>query len=258
MDKVIKDQLNTIAERLWDNQASLLVGAGFSKNAQRRTGAKLPPNWDELGDMFFEKSRNHKAKWADRAYANVLRLAEDVENMCGRSALIELIKSAINDDLLDPSDSHMQLLALPWQDVYTTNYDSLLERSATRLKEQNKRYYTTIRNNQEIGMASSPFLMKLHGDIGDPASIIITEEDYRKYPGSHQAMINHIQNTIMTRTLVLIGFSGNDPNFIQWLGWVRDALSDFQRKVYLLTVDTVSDASRKSLEKKNVIVVIVL
>ena len=75
--------------------------------------------------------------------------------------------------------------------------------------------------------------MKLHGDIKVPDSIVITEEDYRKYPSSNQAKINHIQHTIMMETLVLIGFSGNDPNFIQWIGWVKDALSNNQRKVYL-------------------------
>ena len=255
MNKTTQRYLNAIAERLWNNQASLFVGAGFSKNAQLETGAKVPPNWDELGDLFFWKSRNRKPRRQDRAYANVLRIAEDVENMCGRPALTDLIRNAINDDLLSPSDTHMQLLALPWQDVYTTNYDTLLDRSAARLKEQNRRFYTIVRDGQEIGMGSSPFLMKVHGDINEPSSIIITEEDYRTYPLRHQAMIAHIHNTIMTRTLVLVGFSGNDPNFIQWLGWVRDALCNNQRKIYLLTVDKLSDAACKTFEKRNVVVV---
>lgn len=255
MNKITQRYLNDIAERLWNNQASLFVGAGFSKNARLQTGAKLPPNWDELGDLFFEKSRNRKPNKNDRAYANVLRLAEDVENICDRQTLIDIIRSAINDDLLSPSDTHMQLLALPWQDVYTTNYDTLLERSVERLKEQNKCSYTIVRNSQDIGMGASPFLMKVHGDINEPSSIVITEEDYRIYPAGHQAMINHIHNAIMTKTLVLIGFSGNDPNFIQWLGWVRDALCNKQRKLYLLTIDAISEATRRSFEKKNVIVV---
>ncbi len=255
MNKITQEYLNTIAERLRNNQASLFVGAGFSKNANLQTGAKVPPNWDELGDSFFEKSRHHKPSKSDRAYANVLRLAEDVESMFGRPALIEQIKGALNDDLLIPSDTHMQLLALPWQDVYTTNYDTLLDRSAARLKEQNKRSYTIVWDSYNIGMGSSPFLMKVHGDINEPSSIIITEEDYRKYPSGHPAMINHIRNTIMTKTLVMIGFSGNDPNFIQWLGWVRDALSNNHRNLYLLSIDKLSEAERKTFEKKNVVVV---
>ena len=106
-----------------------------------------------------------------------------------------------------------------------------------------------------MGSGSSPLLVKLHGAINDPSSIIITEEDYRTYPARHQAMISSIQHTIMRNTLVLIGFSENDPNFIQWLGWVKDALNDKHRRVYLLSLDAVSEASRKAFENKGVVIV---
>ena len=254
MKKTTLEQLNTIAEHLWGQQASLFVGAGFSKNALRQPNANEPPSWEELGDMFIMMARGHKPSKADRAYANVLRLAEEVENMYSRDALISMIREAINDEKISPSDSHMRLLALPWQDVYTTNYDTLLERSAERLKSQRKRSYHIIVDSQDMGTGSSPRLVKLHGDI-NTSSIIITEEDYRTYPAKHLAMVNDIQTTIMQRTLLLIGFSGNDPNFIKWLGWVKDALSDKQKKVYLLSLDSISEASRKTFEEKKIVVV---
>lgn len=255
MKRETQEYLERIAERIWDGHASVLVGAGFSKNAQLVSGGVSPANWDELGDLFFEKTRNHRPNEKEVAYANVLRLAEDVENVCGRDELIGLIRDAINDDKLEPSDVHMRLLALPWKDVYTTNYDTLLERSVSRLNEQGRRVYSIIRNDASFGLETPPFLIKLHGDIKDPASIIITEENYRTYSIEHQAMINYIRNSIMLDTMVLIGFSGNDPNFLQWLGWVKDVLRENQRKVYLLSVDEVSDAAKISFEKKNVIVV---
>ena len=255
MRKNTLKQLNTIADHLWSEQASLFVGAGFSKNAQLQPDANVPPNWDELGDMFILKARKHKPRKSDRAYANILRLAEEVQSMFSREDLIMMIREAINDENLSPSDCHKQLLALPWQDVYTTNYDTLLERAADFLRTQGKRHYHTICNSEDMGSGSSPLLVKLHGDINNPSSIIITEEDYRTYPARHQAMISSIQHTIMRNTLVLIGFSGNDPNFIQWLGWVKDALNDKHRRVYLLSLDAVSEASRKAFENKGVVIV---
>lgn len=251
----VKQHLEIIADRLWGGHASLFIGAGFSKNANRLPGSSIPPNWNELGDLFFEKARTHLPTPKEREYANVLRLAEEVECVCGREALTNLIRDSINDEKLEPSDLHIQLLGLPWRDVFTTNYDTLLERAAAILNKKGERAYSIISNDQEIGINSPPFLMKLHGDINTTNSIIITEEDYRKYPFGHQAMISCIQHTIMMETLVLIGFSGNDPNFNQWLGWVKDALNDNQRKVYLLTVDDVSESMVKTFEKKHVIVV---
>lgn len=255
MNKETQESLRIIAERIWDGHASVLVGAGFSKNAQLVSGGTMPVNWDELGELFFEKTRKHKPETKELAYANVLRLAEDVEYSYDREELVGLIRKAINDDKLEPSDIHMRLLALPWKDVYTTNYDTLLERAASRLKEQGRRVYSLIRNDASFGLESPPFLIKLHGDIKESGTIIITEEDYRTYSSGHQAMINYIRNSIMMDTMVLVGFSGNDPNFLQWLGWVKDVLKDNQRKVFLLSVDEVSDATWVTFKKKNVIVV---
>ena len=105
MRKNTLKQLNTIADHLWSEQASLFVGAGFSKNAQLQPDANVPPNWDELGDMFILKARKHKPRKSDRAYANILRLAEELQSMFSRDALITMIKEAINDENLSPSDS---------------------------------------------------------------------------------------------------------------------------------------------------------
>ncbi len=255
MKTTAKQQLETIAGRLIDGHACLFVGAGFSKNAIVLPGGHSPEDWRELGDRFIEKARGSIPTPEEREYANVLRLAEEVECVCGKDVLYSLIAEAVNDELLEPSDLYTELLSFPWRDVFTTNYDTLLERAAQKLNEQGKRLYSLITTPQQLGTTSQPFLMKLHGDIKTPDSIVITEEDYRKYPSHHQAMISHIQHSIMLETLVLVGFSGNDPNFIQWLGWVKDALNSKQRTVYLLSVDMMSESVIKTFEKKNVIIV---
>ena len=174
MKATAKQHLDTIAGRLFDGHACLFVGAGFSKNATILPGGKSPADWNELGDLFVEKARGHKASTSEREYANVLRLAEEVECVCGRGELVSLILDAVNDDKLEPSDLYVELLSFPWKDVFTTNYDTLLERSARKLNDTGLRAYSLIRNNQEIGMNTQPFLMKLHGDIKDLDSIIIT------------------------------------------------------------------------------------
>ena len=60
MNKETQECLQKIAERLWGGHASVFVGAGFSKNAQLVHGGVMPPNWDELGNLFYEKTRKHK------------------------------------------------------------------------------------------------------------------------------------------------------------------------------------------------------
>ena len=56
MNKKTEIYLNEIAEQLWNNKASLFVGAGFSRNAISKSDIPIIPLWSGLGDLFFTKS----------------------------------------------------------------------------------------------------------------------------------------------------------------------------------------------------------
>lgn len=133
MKKNTKIYLDEIAEHIWDNRACLFVGAGFSRNAISQPGTTDIPLWSGLGDLFFSKVNGREPKPKDKAYANVLKLAEDVVHVFGRSTLDTLVSEAIADNSRIPSEIYSELLSLPWQNVYTTNYDTLLERAADYL-----------------------------------------------------------------------------------------------------------------------------
>lgn len=255
MNKRTKIYLNEIAEQLWNNSASLFIGAGFSRNAVSGPGISDIPLWSDLGDMFFLKVNGRKPNFRDKAYANVLKLAEDVEHVFGRPALYSIISEAIADKDREPSDIYAEMLSLPWQNVYTTNYDTLLERAADSLEQSGGRSYSRVLNDEALSEQTPPFIAKLHGNIADSESIIITEEDYRLYPIHHSLFVNDVCHSFVHTTMIMIGFSGEDPNFNQWLGWVNDNLGNRARKVYLVSVEKMPNARVKTLESKNVIVV---
>lgn len=58
------------------------------------------------------------------------RLAEEVEIMVGRPGLEKILKQAVPDEDFVPSRLYKKLMELPWCDIFTTNYDTLLERTA--------------------------------------------------------------------------------------------------------------------------------
>ncbi len=49
--------------------------------------------------------------------------------LSGRAKLEEIIKDAVPDLDYAPSNLYVDLMQLPWVDVFTTNYDTLLERT---------------------------------------------------------------------------------------------------------------------------------
>lgn len=57
----------------------------------------------------------------------------------------------------------------------------------------------------------------------------------------------------MESAFCLIGFSGDDPNFLHWSGWVRDNLGKAAPKIYLAGWLDLSSHRRRMLEDRNVV-----
>lgn len=244
----IRPHLNEIAERLWAERAAVMVGAGFSKNAGNGF-----PDWNQLGDLFYQKAHGVKADPAKQKYLNVLRLAEEVQAAIGRPALENLLCSNIPDLNIEPSGLHVELLELQWVDVFTTNYDTLLERASAKVVT---RRYEPVVNKEDLSYAIQPRIVKLHGSFPSERPFIITEEDYRRYPHDYAPFVNTVQQALLENTFCLIGFSGDDPNFLQWIGWIRDNLGkDKTQKIYLVGVFDLSSARLQLLAQRGIIVV---
>lgn len=244
----IRLYLNEIAARLWVGRAAVMVGAGFSKNVGNGF-----PDWNQLGDLFYQKAHGVKPDPAKQKYLNVLRLAEEVQAAIGRPALEHLLRSNIPDLNIEPSGLHVELLELPWVDVFTTNYDTLLERASAKVVT---RRYELVVNKEDIPYAIKPRIVKLHGSFPSERPFIITEEDYRRYPHDYAPFVNTVQQALLENTFCLIGFSGDDPNFLQWIGWIRDNLGkDKTQKIYLVGVFDLSSARLQLLAERGIIVV---
>lgn len=244
----IRPYLNEIAERLWAGRAAVMVGAGFSKNASPDF-----PDWNHLGDLFYEKAHGLKPEPNRQKYLNVLTLADEVQAAIGRPALENLLRNEVPDLSVEPSNLHVDLLKLPWVDVFTTNYDTLLERASASVEY---RRYETVVNKEDLPYARAPRIVKLHGSFPSQRPFVITEEDYRRYPQDYAPLVNTVQQSLLENTFCLIGFSGDDPNFLQWIGWIRDNLGNEKtQKIYLVGLFDLSSARLQLLARRGIIVV---
>jgi hypothetical protein len=243
--------LQQLARALWRNGsvrgASVLVGAGLSKNAERPgDDTPEPPLWWELINDMIERLYPHDKSAAPN---NPLRIAEEYRTYFGQAGLDDFIRSHFPDRSWSPGPLHAQLLELPWIDVLTTNWDTLLERASENTVEYS---YEIVRTEADLTYARSPRIVKLHGTIGDAGPLIFAEEDYRTYPAKYAAFVNLARQVFIESELCLIGFSGDDPNFLQWAGWVRDHLGGSARRIYLVGNLRLERASRKYLEMHNI------
>jgi hypothetical protein len=223
--------------------AAVLVGAGFSRNAKTAgEDTPKPPLWSNLRLAMIAKlyPGNQEAVTADP-----LRLAQEFKCYYGPAALDEFLREQIPDVAWSPGKQHLELMKLPWSDVLTTNWDTLLERASPG-------HYRVVRNQADIARVRAPRVVKLHGSIDTSAPLVFTEDDYRTYPARSAAFVNLARQVFLENELCLVGFSGDDPNFLQWTGWVRDHLGEDTRRIYLVGALKLSAAARKLLESRNV------
>ena len=239
--------LRQLAHALWREGtargAAVLVGAGFSRNATLAGGdTPKPPLWGTLSKLMAAELYDDPSA----APADPLRLAEEYRTNFLQAVLDQFVRTHIPDAAWQPGALHKKLLELPWSDVLTTNWDTLLERTrATRRWEP-------VRSTADLAHGRGRRIIKLHGTIGVTEHFIFAEEDYRTYPSRFAAFVNTARQIFIENELCLLGFSGDDPNFLQWSGWVRDHLSENARRIYLVGVLDLHPTRRKFLESRNI------
>ena len=57
------------------------------------------------------------------------------------------------------------------------------------------------------------FILKAHGDVDRPDTIVLTADDYRKVIHSNEPFKSLFSALLMTRALLFVGYSLNDPDF---------------------------------------------
>ena len=235
-------------------RAAVMVGAGFSLNSTPSPGASTHfPTWRQLSRSMFDEiyprlpNETEEQREERFAHSNALRLASEYEAAFGRSKLESLIRSKIPDSDHQPGDMHRLLLQLPWKDVFTTNYDTLLERA-----EVPGRAYQAVATVKDLTSAFSPRIIKLHGSFPSQTPFIITEEDYRTYPKCFAPFVSTVRQSLIENAFVLIGFSGDDPNFLEWTGWIRDELGGHHAPIYLVGPLSLGNVQRSLLVLRGV------
>lgn len=158
-----------------------------------------------------------------------------------------VIKSINESDL----SVHKSLLRCRrFQNIYTTNYDNVLEFTSSILSNNDSYLsYNLVKSGKELSGNLSHNIIKIHGSISDDKSIfqfdgdnhiryIIAQEDYDTYMEKHEAFSYLMRIAMLQGVFCLVGFSGTDPNYLAWVRWMSDILDVGEyNKIYLLDIE---------------------
>ncbi|MGH9066199.1 MAG: SIR2 family NAD-dependent protein deacylase [Acidimicrobiales bacterium] len=109
--------------------------------------------------------------------------------------------------------SHAALVRLDLPLLFTTNYDELIEAA---YREAGCQLRVTISEEQfKARRAERPdrHLVKLHGSIDQPDSIVLTRSDYARARLDRKEMLGFLRSEMAETSFLFVGFSLSDPNF---------------------------------------------
>ena len=186
---------------------TLFLGAGASISSGAPSGSTLSR---ELTNKFFPDE--HERVLSD--------ISERVEVKFGRQELVEFLRSKIEP--LQPSKTLLRLPEFNFSNIFTTNYDLLVEKAFEKAESE----IPVVRSNNDYAFDYRQYntkLFKLHGCITEDRAdglqhgMIITDEDYTTYQKFRQIGFLHFEQSLTTSNVVFVGYSMADANIKQYV-----------------------------------------
>jgi GTPase SAR1 family protein len=235
--------LQALKAAIKPSKTALLLGAGASVPSGGPTGAQLAERlWRKVAD-------------SDPKSDDLLETSTILVRRYGRKAVVDEIVSALTH--LRPTGGMQGLPDFGWEQVFTTNFDRIIEK-AFRLR---KIPAVVIRSNYDFTNKESNAgtrIFKIHGCItqdetlGHKASMLLTEEDYEKYEKFRQTTFSLLQAALTNGDVLVIGQSLRDRHLFELIKRVQTAkLEGAPGTVYALIYDK-DDLRAPLLEDKGV------
>lgn len=213
--RILPDELaKSLALKLQGDQLVLFVGAGisFQSRAPSDPVARMPL-WRDLANAVAKEFGQNLANFDH----NLLDMFDDIALTEGRDTLEESVRRALRDDIFEPSEVHRLIAALPWNRVFTTNYDSLLKRA---MNEADPIVADADYMKLRRPIAEQPKLIHLHGDLADMHTL--TGEDFNIWDDRHPLARSALVDAGLNKTFLFIGYSNSDPHLRHGLfPWIR-------------------------------------
>jgi hypothetical protein len=221
--KLVNLPWNNIFTTNYDNLLEKCIDVNKKEDVEKMiTDLKSAIDIDSKETKHLESKLNNKKLNLDQMQFEMeekIARREPIENI---SAAIEKLEIEIS---LDQSEIDFKLMLIKGQHSRLEN-----------LSDIQRNFRMTVIKSSDLAVRKNQNIIKIHGSIctdepktfgfdGDPAkNYVISQEDYDSYPNKHEAFTQLMRISLLQESFCLFGFSGIDPNFLGWIGWVRDVI----------------------------------
>jgi hypothetical protein len=201
----------TLAEHLTSGLCVPWCGAGVS----------IPsglPSWNSLVEALIDAAANYglasaqevelRDLMATGAYEDVVEFCRDHLGEGEYRTYLERMFSAART----PTPLHDRVAGWRVPAILTSNYDRLIETALTRRTGHLANVLTgdDVQTLWRHFSRGEFFLLKVHGDIVRPATVVLTMRDYTRHVFGNLPFMTFLQRLVLSRSLLFIGSSLND------------------------------------------------
>lgn len=193
-----EDIIEEIINGITDFKVIPFVGSGLSKPCGALT-------WPEVIDVLREELKT--------TTTDFLIVAQEYEDKFGRENLVLKLKELCEIKIEDSTalEIHMKMLSMNPPYIYTTNYDSAIEKSSALLHRKYKKI-VDIRDIVDSKHGEKQ-VIKFHGDFSKDSSIVFTKNDYEKRLNANENELDILfRSHILGKSVLFLGYSFNDDN----------------------------------------------
>ena len=247
MKNYIIKLMQRVVELLKSNQTTLFLGAGSSMGIGGPSGRKLLAEAiNKFSDVKFSNDKN---------FFDVCKDIIDSENH-SRPELEEFITKQLEG--LYPKENHHKLVSLPWKCIFTTNYDTVLERiPQDKFKGRIIRPIKEQQPNVELKRHDILYYIKIFGLIdaqyGEEGYPILSRTDYNTSFLSRNSYYRILGDCIRQGPVIFLGYSFEDDLVFDLMVELQQVMGpDIIRPSYAISPNKPSDKILRSFAKYDI------
>lgn len=213
-----KDQIPQLVEALQRGTLVLFIGADLPREV---TG--LPSRSDLARELARRKGLDESLSLAE--------VAQRVSRAGNRWEFTTFLRNALDTVGKSPQPFHRRIVRLikthQIKTLITTAYDNLPELA---FQEANVGINRVVIHD-DVGFINPkrPTLIKLHGDVQQPDTLVVTEDDHYR---DKEGLLDEVRSVLRKNTVLFLGYNLKDPDFnLLWRG-VLDRMGRFAAVAY--------------------------
>ncbi len=227
----------------------LFLGAGAGYHAFYSDGRNAPDG----ATLATELAKHFRIDIGDER--DLAKVAQVAEIRKGRPEVVAFLEKQLSG--LEPDEHLRWLLSRTWRAIFTTNYDSVIERGYEMITDPTQTP-VSIGINSEVQTFDPSFqvpVYHLHGSLftaDAKDAILLTQQDYATFHARRDMLFDQLKISYATTPILYFGYSNADPNWREVTAELRAQFSPASPPTAYRLVPDTTTLDKEILASQNI------